>query len=42
MFGFVKQKENPDRAAFRDEFETMTARLRATNDVVQRVIGSGL
>lgn len=42
MFGFGKKKENPDRAAFRDEFETMTTRLRAADDGVQIAVGHSI
>jgi hypothetical protein len=42
MFGFGKKKENPDRKAFRDEFETMTARLRSADEVVQIAVGHSI
>lgn len=42
MFGFGKKKENPDRAAFRDEFETTTARLRAADSVMQIAVGHSI
>ena len=44
MFGFgkKKEKENPDRIAFRDEFETMTKRLRTADEVVQIAVGHSI
>jgi hypothetical protein len=42
MFGFGKKKENPDRSAFRQEFATMTIRLRAADETVQIAVGHSI
>jgi S-adenosylhomocysteine hydrolase len=41
VFGFGK-KENPDRQAFREEFEHTVARMRTADDVVQVAVGNAI
>ena len=35
MFGFGKKKENSDRKAMREEFESVTTTLRSADDLIQ-------
>jgi len=42
MFGFGKKKEDPNRKALREEFETVTQALRQADDVVQIVVGHAI
>lgn len=41
MFGFGK-KENAERKAFREEFESTTSRLRTADKVVQMAVGHSI
>lgn len=41
MFGFGR-KEDPQRRAFREEFESTVARLRSAEDVVQITVGHAI
>ena len=42
MFGFGKKKEDPNRKALREEFETVTKALRQADDVVQIAVGHAI
>lgn len=41
MFGFLK-RENPDRRALREEFETVTRRLRSADPAVKMAVGQAI
>ena len=42
MFGFGKKREAPGRKEFRDEFETMTMKLRGADASVQMAVGHSI
>lgn len=42
MFGFGKKKEDPDRKAFREEFETVTRGLHLADEPTQMAVGHGI
>ena len=42
MFGFGKKKEDPNRKAFREEFETVTQALRQADDLTQIAVGHAI
>lgn len=42
MFGFGNKKENPNRKAFREEFETITQALRQADDLTQIAVGHAI
>ena len=42
MFGFGKKKEDPNRKALREEFETVTQALRQADEVVQIAVGHAI
>jgi hypothetical protein len=42
MFGFGKKKEDPNRKALREEFETVTRALHQADDVVQVAVGHAI
>jgi hypothetical protein len=42
MFGFGSKKENPERKAAREEFETTCRQLRGADEVVQMAVGHAI
>ena len=42
MFGFGKKQEAPGRKEFREEFETMTTKLRGADASVQMAVGHSI
>ena len=42
MFGFGKKRAAPGRKEFRDEFETMTMKLRGADASVQMAVGHSI
>ena len=42
MFGFGSKKENPERKAAREEFESTCRRLRGAEEVVQIAVGHAI
>ena len=42
MFGFGSKKENPDRKAAREEFESTCRQLRGADEVVQIAVGHAI
>ena len=42
MFGLGKKKEDPNRNAFREEFETVTQALRQADDLTQIAVGHAI
>ncbi len=42
MFGFGKKRENLNRKALREEFETVTATLRSADNLVQITVGHSI
>lgn len=42
MFSFIKKKEDPDRRALREEFETVTKALRQAEEAVQITVGHAI
>jgi predicted choloylglycine hydrolase len=42
MFGFGNKKEDPNRKALREEFETATTALRSADHIVQVAVGHSI
>ena len=42
MFGFGKKKEDPNRKALREEFETVTTVLRTADNLTQVAVGHSI